>query len=204
MVKTRLGKTIRQDQIAEAALDIVRSGGIRALNLAAVAEKVGIVPSAVYRHFKNKSQIIGAVLQLIQKRLSAHYREVVESDGEPVEKLRLLLKKHVELIGSSNAIPRVIFSAEVIGGMPEKRQQLYDIIQEVVRNITQIVYDGQKMGRIRKDTPPETIAVAFLGLIQPAAIIWSLSEGEFDLAQHSQRAWQLFSDAIRAGGGQKS
>jgi AcrR family transcriptional regulator len=56
MAKTRLGKTIRQDQIAEAALDIVRSEGIRALNLAAVADKVGIVPSAVYRHFKNKSQ----------------------------------------------------------------------------------------------------------------------------------------------------
>ena len=88
--------------------------------------------------------------------------------------------------------------------MPEKRQQLYDIIQDVVRNIAQIVSEGQKMGRIRTDTPPETIAVSFLGLIQPAAIIWSLSEGEFDLAQHSQRAWQLFSDAIRAGGGQKS
>jgi hypothetical protein len=60
------------------------------------------------------------------------------------------------------------------------------------------------MGRIRRDTPAETIAVSFLGLIQPAAIIWSLSEGEFDLVQHSQRAWKMFSDAIRAGGDPKS
>jgi AcrR family transcriptional regulator len=77
MVKKRLGTEIRQDQIAEAALDIVRKDGIRALNVAAVAEKVGIVPSAVYRHFKNKSQIVDTVLQLIQTRLNAHFQDVV-------------------------------------------------------------------------------------------------------------------------------
>ena len=42
MAKKRLGTDIRQEQIAEAALDIVRSGGVKALSVAAVAEKVGI------------------------------------------------------------------------------------------------------------------------------------------------------------------
>jgi AcrR family transcriptional regulator len=79
MVKKRLGTEIRQDQIAEAALDIVRKDGIRALNVAAVAEKVGIVPSAVYRHFKNKSQIVDAVLQLIQTRLNQNFHEVMST-----------------------------------------------------------------------------------------------------------------------------
>jgi hypothetical protein len=36
----------------------------------------------------------------------------------------------------------------------------------------------------------------FWGMIQPAAIIWNLSDGEFDLVQHSQNAWQLYADAI--------
>ena len=76
MAKRRLGTEIRQEQIAQAALDVVRSQGIRALNVAAVAKKVGIVPSAVYRHFKDKREIVGAVLQLIQTRLNAHFQEV--------------------------------------------------------------------------------------------------------------------------------
>jgi AcrR family transcriptional regulator len=124
MAKKRLGTEIRQDQIAGAALDIVRNDGIRALNVAAVAEKVGIVPSAVYRHFKNKSQIVDAVLQLIQTRLNQNYHEVIQLDLEPIEKLNLILSKHVKLISSNNAIPRIIFSEEVIGGMPEKQQLL--------------------------------------------------------------------------------
>lgn len=197
MVKKRFGTAIRHEQIAEAALDIVRSDGIKGLNVAAVAKKVGIVPSAVYRHFKNKSEIVGAVLKLIQTRLNQNYHDVIQRDLEPIEKLNLVLSKHVELISSNNAIPRIIFSEEVIGGMPEKQQLLYGIIRDVISNVSSIVAEGQKKGSIRKDMPAENIAVSFLGMIQPAAIIWNLSDGGFDLVQHSKNAWMLFLDAIQ-------
>jgi AcrR family transcriptional regulator len=197
MAKKRLKTDIRHEQIAEAALDIVRSEGIRGLNVAAVAEKVGLVPSAVYRHFKHKSEIVSTVLQLIQTHLNQHYQDVIQQNLEPVEKLNLLLSRHVELIGSNNAIPRIIFSEEVIGGMPEKQQQLYGIILDVIRNVAVIVTEGQKKGTIRRDVPAENIAVSFLGMIQPAAIIWNLSDGEFDLIRHRKNAWALFFDAIR-------
>jgi AcrR family transcriptional regulator len=197
MVKKRFETAIRYEQIAEAALDIVRSDGIKGLNVAAVAKKVGIVPSAVYRHFKNKSEIVTAVLKLIQTRLNQNYRDVIQRDLEPIEKLNIVLSKHVELIAGNNAIPRIIFSEEVIGGMPEKQQQLYGIIRDVIGNVASIVAEGQEKGSIRKDVPAVTIAVSFLGMIQPAAIIWNLSDGEFDLVQHSKNAWILFLDAIR-------
>jgi AcrR family transcriptional regulator len=197
MVKKRYATAIRHDQIAEAALDIVRSKGIRGLSVAAVAEKVGLVPSAVYRHFNSKSDIVGAVLELIRTRLNQHYQDVIERKLNPVEKLQLLLTRHVELIGNNNAIPRIIFSEEVIGGMPEKQQQLHGIIRDVIRNVGVIVTEGQQASIIRTDLPAENIAVSFMGIIQPAAIIWNLSDGEFDLVQHSQNAWKLFLDAIR-------
>jgi hypothetical protein len=38
----------------------------------------------------------------------------------------------------------------------------------------------------------------FLGLVQPAAILWQLSDGGIDVTKHAERAWQIFSDAIRA------
>lgn len=197
MAKKRFRTEIRHDQIAEAALDIVRAEGIRALNVSAVAKKVGIVPSAVYRHFKNKSEVVGAVLQLIRSRLNAHFQEVVDLDEAPIDKLERLLTRHMSMIGGNNAIPRLIFSEEVIGGMPDKRQALYSIIRDVIGNVAVIVREGQTSGDIRRDLPPESVALAFLGMIQPAAIIWSLSAGEFDLARHSRHAWRLFAAGIR-------
>jgi AcrR family transcriptional regulator len=196
MAKKRFATDIRQEQIAEAALGIIRSEGTRALSVAAVAKNVGIVPSAIYRHFRNKSDIVSAVLLLIKTRLHAHFQETAQLNIDPVEKLRLLLNRHVEMISQNNAIPRIIFSEEVIGGMPEKQQQLYDIIQDVIGNVATIVAEGQNQGAIRNDLPAENIAVSFLGIIQPAAIIWNLSDGAFDLEGHSENAWNLFADAI--------
>lgn len=199
MAKKRLKTAIRHDQIAEAALDIVRSEGVRGLNVAALAEKIGLVPSAVYRHFGNKGEIVGAVLGLIQTRLNQNYQDVIQETLEPIKKLNLLFTRHVELIYSNNAIPRIVFSEEVIGGLPERQLQLYDIIKDVIRNVAIVVTEGQNKGTIRRDLPAESIAVSFLGMIQPAAIIWNLSDGEFDLVRHSKSAWNLFLDAIRHG-----
>jgi AcrR family transcriptional regulator len=199
MAKNRFGTDIRREQIAEAALGIVRSQGIKALNVAAVAQKLDIVPSALYRHFKSKSEIVAAVLELIGTRLNAHFQQVVNRELDPLEKLRLLLTQHIELISGNNAIPRIIFSEEVIGGLPDKREQLFGIIEKVLDNVASIIRDGQRQGTIRNDLAAKNIAVSFMGMIQPAAIIWNLSGGEFDLVRHSQAAWKLFSDSIQAG-----
>jgi AcrR family transcriptional regulator len=199
MAKRRFGTDIRREQIAEAALDIVRTQGIKALNVAAVSKKMEMVPSALYRHFKSKDEIVTAVLELIGRRLNAHFQQVANEQLDPLEKLRLLLMQHVELINSNNAIPRVIFSEEVLGGNPNKRQQLFGIIEKVLENVATIIRDGQRQGIIRSDLAAKNLAVSFLGMIQPAAIIWSLSSGEFDLVRHSQAAWKLFSASLQAG-----
>lgn len=198
MPKKRLKTEIRHDQIALAALEIVRDGGVRALSVAAVARRVDIVPSAVYRHFQNKGEIVSAVLELIQQRLNAHFQEVAALDAKPLDKLEILLNRHLALIAGNNAIPRIVFSEEVLTGMPDKRQQLLGIIRDVLRNVGRIVIEGQKRGEMRKDILPENIAVSFLGMIQPAAVIWELSGGAFDLMEHGRGAWRMFSDAVQS------
>ena len=56
---------IRQDQIATAALELMAQHGPKSLNLAALARKVGVVPSAIYRHvqlIRNKIAIPRVVM----------------------------------------------------------------------------------------------------------------------------------------------
>jgi hypothetical protein len=57
---------------------------------------------------------------------------------------------------------------------------------------------GQHAGRIRADVTPDTLALLFLGLIQPPAFLWHLSGEAFDLTAHTDQAWQVFSGAIVA------
>lgn len=194
----KLDTEIRQEQIAQAALAVIARYGLRRLNIAQVARLVGVVPSAVYRHFASKDAIVDTVMGLVRERLLENVRAVTGAVSDPFEQLRLLLKRHVQFIAENHALPRVIFSEEVYEGRPGRRRAMFRTIQEYLDRVADIIRKGQTDGRIRTDVDASTVAVMFLGLIQPAAILCHMSEGSFDVTGHTDRAWVIFAEAIRA------
>jgi AcrR family transcriptional regulator len=121
MVAQKLGTEIRKQQIAQAALSLVSSDGLKGLSIAGIANRVGLVPSAVYRHFKNKDQVIEAILDLIQERLLANVQKVIEETLKPLARLRRLLQLHIQLIHENHGILRLVFSEEVMNGPPARK-----------------------------------------------------------------------------------
>lgn len=194
----KLDTEIRQEQIAQAALAVVARYGLRRLNIAQVARLVGVVPSALYRHFPSKDAIVDTVMGLVRERLLENVRVVTDAVSDPFEQLRLLLKRHVQFIAENHALPRIIFSEQVYDGKPGRRRAMFRTIEAYLEKVADIVRKGQSDGRIRKDVDPSTVAVMFLGLIQPAAILSHMSDGQFDVIGHTDRAWQIFVEAIRA------
>lgn len=62
MSAEKLDTEIRREQIAQTALALVAWHGMRALTVAAVARRAGLVPSAIYRHFRSKDDLLKEVL----------------------------------------------------------------------------------------------------------------------------------------------
>jgi len=187
---------VRQEQIAQAALELVAEDGLKSLSVASLAERVGLVPSGLYRHFKDKEAIVDAVLDLIERRLLANVTAVCEEESEPLVCLRQLLERHVWLICDNTAIPKVVFSDQIFTSDRAKAARLYQIISGYLRKVGGLIEGGQRAGSIRDDVDPETLSVMFLGLIQPAAILWHASGGTFDLLHHADRAWHVYAESI--------
>jgi len=188
----KLGTDIRNKQIAQAALSLVSRHGLKGLSIAGIASLVGVVPSAIYRHFKNKDQVIDAILDLIRERLLANVKMVTEETGDVLERLRRLLMLHIQLIRENQGILQVVFSAEVMNGPPERKARVHTTVETYLRAVAEIVRRGQEKGVIQADLEADSVSVAFLGMIQPAAILWHLSAGTFDLTGHAERAWKIF------------
>jgi AcrR family transcriptional regulator len=195
-VAQKLGTEVRKQQIAQAALSLVSSHGLKGLNMAGVAGRVGLAPSAVYRHFKNKDQVIDAILDLIRERLLKNVKAVTEETPAPLERLRRLLMSHVDLIRRNQGILRVVFSEEVMNGPPQRKARVQATVETYLGAVAEIVRQGQEEGVIQSELSPGSVSVAFLGMIQPAAILWHLSGGGFDLTGHAERAWQIFLGGI--------
>lgn len=196
MKNDKMKTAVRQEQIAAAALQLIARRGVRGLSIAGIARQVGLVPSAIYRHFKSKDHVLDLLLDQIRQRLLDNVQAAQAETSDPVEALRQLLFRHIKLIRESEAIPLLVFSDQVYSGRPQRKERMNRIIQDYLEQVGQIVQRGQKEKSLRVDLDSDVVAVMFLGMIQPAAILWHLSEGSFDVTKHTEKAWQIFRRAI--------
>ncbi|MEW5802559.1 MAG: TetR/AcrR family transcriptional regulator [bacterium] len=198
MSAEKLDTEIRQEQIAQAALELMITKGVSGLSVAGVAHRVGLVPSAIYRHFRNKDELIEAVVSLIQNKMLGHITAVCEETLDPLKRLEALLTHHLKVIRKKQAIPRLIFSDDFAVHHPERKARVYEIITRYLGSIAEIIRQGQQTGQIRQDIDPGTASIMFLGLMQQTGILWHLSDGGFDVAGYMEGAWRIFRESITA------
>ncbi len=199
MSDEKLDTEIRREQIAEAVLSFVAAHGVNRLSMAQVARRVGLVPSGIYRHFKNKDEMILAALDRIEARLQANIRAAAEENPNPLEQLRGLLMRHVRVIREGRAVPRIIFSDDAHSGHPARKQRVQQILGAYLGRIAELVRQGQQEGKIRPELDPATAALMLIGIVVPAGILWHVTDGGFDVTKHAERAWLIFRRAITTG-----
>ncbi len=198
MALEKLDTELRKDQIVEAALSLIAAHGVRRLSMAALARRVGLAPSALYRHFRSKQAIVQAAIRLVAKRAKESMREVQSVTPNSLSRLELLLGWIIRMIRELEAMPRIVFSEGMATEHPEVKRQAYEVLTSVLQGIEEIIREGQERGEIRGDFDAKSLAVMFWGMIPASVILWHVSDEEFDVTRQAQKSWELFRDGIRA------
>lgn len=189
---TKTNTESRREQIVQAAVDLIDREGMSGLSMAAIAGRVGIVPSALYRHYRNKEALLDGVMARVRARMMANAAAVREEVSGARDRLRILLFRHADMLMENRAFIYVIFASLSYNENLNRREVLRQTICDYREAIERIVAEGQRNGEIRGDLSPRTTAVMFLGLILPGAVLARLSGGEFDPRDHVRRAWPAF------------
>jgi AcrR family transcriptional regulator len=189
---------IRQEQIAEAAIGLIAAEGVNALSIAGIAEKVGIVPSAFYRHYRSKDDVLDAILDQLRLKLLGNVAAVRKETNLATERLKQLMKRHVRLLAENHVIPQIVFSDSIYAGYPERKAKVKGIVAGYLGEVQKIVAEGQKDGTIRAGIPPETVSVMFLGMVLPTAVLRNVTAGRFDVNRYVEKAWPVFERGITA------
>lgn len=104
--------------LVEAGTELARGGGPDAVVLREATRRVGVVPSAAYRHFADRRALLGAVCSAAQAELAvAMENELakVPSGGDPAERARARLRAvgtgYLRFARSEPGLFRTAFSA---------------------------------------------------------------------------------------------
>lgn len=192
----RLDTQTRREQIAEAALRLA-ADGLHNVTVQGVARAVGVVPSALYRHFRNKESIMEAVVELVGRRLLSKARQARDTDSDALDALYAVASFHARLFREQPGLLRMLFSEEGAGAAPEKKRALVTMMNNYRSSVAGILRRGQQRGEVRADADPDDMVFVYLGAVMPPAFLSHVLDGAFDNTEQLRRNWRYLEEALR-------
>ncbi len=179
--------TDRQQEIVNAAIDIIAEEGIQHLTTKELSRRIGITEPGLYRHFENKLAILVAILDHFAEWSAAILRDIVESDRTPEEKLKAVIREHTARFMESPATSGVLFAEEIFKDRQELVQAMIRIMGVAEGYVRQILQEGIDGGVFRSDVPLEHLALSTLGALRLLVTRWRLGRYHFNLYDEGLR-----------------
>ena len=198
MSRKRLSSTLRQQQILDTTLEIIAEKGVGGVSTAEIAQRVGIVPSALYRHFESKEALIDALLDRTHMILFENVRKMTLKKSDPKEDLKSLFLLHLEFIRKNPGMPKLVFSDAAVFGSPERKEKVLSIVKNYMNKLTEIAEKGRRDGDFLQDISPEAVAFSMVSFVQYVGLISNLSEGKTDIGELAEQAWSYIERGIQS------
>lgn len=203
MSRKRLSSTLRQQQILDTTLEIIAEKGVGGVSTAEIAQRVGIVPSALYRHFESKEALIDALLDRTHMILFENVRKMTLKKSDPKEDLKSLFLLHLEFIRKNPGMPKLVFSDAAVFGSPERKEKVLSIVKNYMNKLTEIAEKGRRDGDFLQDISPEAVAFSMVSFVQYVGLISNLSDGKTDIGELAEQAWSYIERGIQSDQGKE-
>ncbi len=176
VMKKELSK--RQNEIIRISLEIIAEKGIQGLTIRNIASKLGVVESAIYRHFKNKIEILYTLLETIKKdSISDNF----DKEKNTLTQLEEGLKKRFKVFVSFPALVSVIFSEDIFQNEINLIDKAKNITKNSIDGLVKIIEYGQEKRELRTDIKAEYLALMVIGSLRMFVKQWKMSNYSFDL-----------------------
>jgi TetR/AcrR family transcriptional regulator, cholesterol catabolism regulator len=97
------GPLSRRDELLDLAATMFADRGLRATTVRDIADSAGILSGSLYHHFKSKEQMVEEVLRDFLDWLFGRYREIVDAETDPLERVKGLFMASFEAIEHRHA-----------------------------------------------------------------------------------------------------
>jgi len=162
VVSTKTDRGSKRQHLVEAAAAVFAEQGFTSTRVADIAERAGIGKGTVYEYFTSKEELLFAVFEWIDSRVSTRVEAVLAEEISGHEKLLRLLQLGADVVTEQVEMQPVIldFWAASRGNLLEDRHRevctsSYRFFRKV---ITDFIHDGQRRGDFRPEVDAEALA----------------------------------------------
>ncbi|MFM7017830.1 TetR/AcrR family transcriptional regulator [Flavobacterium sp.] len=171
----------RQQEIIESAGKLLIEKGIKGLTTKNLAQEMAFSESALYRHFKNKEDIILLLLEYLGNNIKERLNLIVNNNETSIEKLNKLFQSQFHFFSENPHFVVAILSEGLLDESEKINQSIMKIIHFKMQLISSIIDVGKKNNEFIDDVNTQDIVHILMGSFRMMILKWKFSKFEIDL-----------------------
>ena len=189
--------TTRQVEIIEASKYLIGKKGIQNLTIKNLAKKMSFSEPALYRHFKDKTEILKALLLFHREIIKSEIIKILDSDQPSLTKIQEIFKFKFNHIEKNPAFVMIIFSETSFQYSSVLSSIVSKIMAQRSKRIINLLREGQNNNGIRNDVEAEQLATIIMGGIRKTILSWKLEGFKSDLNLEGEKLWITIQKLIK-------
>lgn len=173
--------TNRQLEIIAASGKILMEKGILGLTTKNLAQEMSFSESALYRHFKNKEEIILLLIRYLVNNINTRFEEIVNSNLESDEILLALFKSQFSFFKANPHFIIIVLSDGLIDNTEEVNFEIQNLMKSNANHFERVILLGQKSNQITQEIEAEYLIHFIMGTFRLQMLKWKLSNFSFDI-----------------------
>lgn len=187
----RLPAETRKAAIVETALRLSDELGPDMVTTEKIASALGLTQPAIFRHFRKKDMIWASVAEWLGEKMGKVWDAAEAEAGPPSSLLRHIALAHVRLLAATPGITAILFSRELHFNNAVLRDGLARNQKQFQARLESLIRWSIDFGDFKADLDARDAALLIISVVQSAALRWSLSRRQFDLADEAGRLLEL-------------
>ena len=166
--------TVRQQEIISVSIALIASKGIQSLTIKNISQVIGISEPAIYRHFKNKFEILMTILESFELIAA----DVLNSDeirnSGALDKIEFFLLDRYRRCSENPNLAKLMFAEENFQDDERLAKKVLYIMHSHKAEMHKAILAGQRLGEIRDDIDSTSLFRIIFGPMRLLIKQWGL------------------------------
>jgi AcrR family transcriptional regulator len=171
----------RQQEIIESAGKLLMEKGIKGLTTKNLAIEMEFSESALYRHFKNKEDIVLLLISFLSDNINSRFNTILNSKINGEEKYVALFKSQFQFFKTNPHFIVIVLSDGLMDNSDEIKSSIKKLIETNFGAIKQIMIEGQQSKDFNQEMEAESLVHFAMGSFRLQMLQWKLSNFSFDI-----------------------
>ena len=171
----------KQQAIIEVSGKILMEKGLLGLTTKNLALEMNFSESALYRHFKNKEEIILLLIRYLSNNINERFENIINSDINPEEKYIQLFKSQFAFFNKNPHFIAIVLSDGLMDNSKEIKNEVQKLIQINAICYKKVIVRGQNSNIFNNEVDADDLVHFAMGTFRLQMLQWKLSNFNFDI-----------------------